>query len=132
MRILGLLIIYLSRMCARVGGLLFKFTEILNSLLPSLMPAEELTRLIRVHYEVMYCNAATQYSAIVLEWGLEPWEEEVVVRYNIASGSTLVLGAGVGRESIVLAQRGSHVIGLDINHRPCALQLTPPSPNPWT
>ena len=121
MRILGLLIIYLSRMCARVGGLLFKFTEILNSLLPSLMPAEELTRLIRVHYEVMYCNAATQYSAIVLEWGLEPWEEEVVVRYNIASGSTLVLGAGVGRESIVLAQRGSHVIGLDINHE--ALRL---------
>ena len=83
MRILGLLIIYLSRMCARGGSLLFKFTEILNSLLPSLMPAEELTRLIRVHYEVMYCNAATQYSAIVLEWGLEPWEEEVVVRYNI-------------------------------------------------
>ena len=116
MRILGLLIIYLSRMCARVGGLLFKFTEILNSLLPSLMPAEELTRLIRVHYESMYRNAAAQYSSEVLEWGLEPWEEEVVVQHKILSGTTIVLGAGVGRESIALAQRGLRVIGLDINH----------------
>ena len=59
MRLLGLLIIYLSRICARVGGL-FKFTEILNSLLPSLMPAEELTRLIRVHYErhVSQCRSS--------------------------------------------------------------------------
>jgi hypothetical protein len=116
MRLLGLLIIYLSRICTRVGGLSFKFTEILNSLLPSLMPAEELTRLIRVHYESMYRDAATQYSPEVLEWGLEPWEEEVVVQHKILSGTTIVLGAGVGRESIALAQRGLRVIGVDINH----------------
>jgi 2-polyprenyl-3-methyl-5-hydroxy-6-metoxy-1,4-benzoquinol methylase len=32
------------------------------------------------------------------------------------SGTVVVLGAGVGRESIALAQRGLRVIGLDINY----------------
>jgi 2-polyprenyl-3-methyl-5-hydroxy-6-metoxy-1,4-benzoquinol methylase len=121
MRLLGLLIIYLSRMSARVGSLVYEVTEILNSLLPALLPADELTRLIRLHYESMYRDAATQYSAIVHEWGLEPWEEEIVIRYKIVSGTTLVLGAGVGRESIGLAQRGLRVIGLDINHEALCL-----------
>jgi SAM-dependent methyltransferase len=121
MRILGLLIIYLSRMCARVGGLAYEVTEFLNSLLPALLPADELTRLIRVHYEGMYHDAADQYSTVALEWGLEPWEEEVVVQHKILSGTTIVLGAGVGRESIALAQRGLRVIGVDINHEALCL-----------
>ena len=116
MRLLGLLIIYLSRICARVGGLVYEITTFLNSTLPALLSADELTRLIRVHYEGMYGNAAAQYSAEVLEWGLEPWEEEVLVQHKIVSGTTIVLGAGVGRESIALAQRGLRVIGLDLNH----------------
>ncbi|TKB66488.1 MAG: methyltransferase domain-containing protein [Nitrospira sp.] len=116
MRFLGLLIIYLSRICARVGSLVYEVNEFLNGLLPALLPAEELTRLIRVHYEGMYRDAATHYSAIVLEWGLEPWEEEVIAQHKIQSGITVVLGAGVGRESIALAQRGLRVIGLDVNH----------------
>jgi 2-polyprenyl-3-methyl-5-hydroxy-6-metoxy-1,4-benzoquinol methylase len=116
MRVLGLLIIYLSRICARIGALAYEITQFLNSLLPALLSADELTRLIRVHYEGMYRNAAAQYSADILEWGLEPWEEEVVLQHKIVSGTTIVLGAGVGRESIALAQRGLRVIGLDINH----------------
>ena len=51
-----------------------------------------------------------------LNGAFEPWEEEVVVQHKILSGTTIVLGAGVGRESIALAQRGLRVIGLDINH----------------
>jgi 2-polyprenyl-3-methyl-5-hydroxy-6-metoxy-1,4-benzoquinol methylase len=116
MRLLGLLISYLSRICARVGGLAYEIATFLNSILPALLSADELTRLIRVHYEGMYGNAAAQYSAELLEWGLEPWEEEVVVQHKILSGTAIVLGAGVGRESIALAQRGLRVIGLDINH----------------
>jgi hypothetical protein len=121
MRLLGLLISYLSRICARVGGLAYEIATFLNNILPALLSADELTRLIRVHYEGMYGHAAAQYSAEVLEWGLEPWEEEVVVQHKIVSGATMVLGAGVGRESIALAQRGLGVIGLDINH--AALRL---------
>ena len=121
MRLLGLLIIYLSRICDRVGGLVYEIATFLNSILPALLSADELTRLIRVHYEGMYGNAAAQYSAEVLEWGLEPWEEEVVVQHKILSGTTIVLGAGVGRESIALAQRGLRVIGLDINHEALCL-----------
>lgn len=116
MRVLGLLISYLSRICARVGGLAYEIATFLNSILPALLSADELTRLIRVHYQGMYDHAAVQYSAEALEWGLEPWEEEVVVQHKIVSGATMVLGAGVGRESIALAQRGLGVIGLDINH----------------
>ena len=121
MRLLGLLVSYLSRICARIGGLAFELATFLNSILPALLSADELTRLIRVHYEGMYGNAAAQYSAEVLNWGLEPWEEEVVVRHKIVSGITMVLGAGVGRESIALAQRGLHVIGVDINSNALSL-----------
>ncbi len=115
MRLLGLLIIYLSRICGRIGGFVFAIAEFLNSILPALLSANELKRLIRVHYEGMYGNAAAQYSPEVLDWGLEPWEEEVVVQHKLVSCTAMVLGAGVGRESIALAQRGLHVIGLDIN-----------------
>jgi SAM-dependent methyltransferase len=121
MRLLGLLAIYLSRVCARVGGLFYEATQFLNNLLPALLPTDELTRLVGVHYEGMYRDAAAQYSAEVLEWGLEPWEEEVVVQHKIISGTTLVLGAGVGRESIALAQRGLRVIGLEINREALCL-----------
>jgi ubiquinone/menaquinone biosynthesis C-methylase UbiE len=49
------------------------------------------------------------------KWTLENWEETVLARHKITSGTILVLGAGVGRESIALAQRGFLVVGLDIN-----------------
>ena len=96
MRLLGLLNSYLSRICAHVGGLTYEIATFLNNILPALLSADELTRLIRVHYEGMYGHAAAQYSAEVLEWGLESWEEEVVVQHKIVSGATMVLGAGVG------------------------------------
>jgi hypothetical protein len=93
----GLLISYLSRICARVGGLAYEIANFMNSILPALLPADELTRLIRVHYEGMYGNASAHYSAEVLEWGLELWEEEVIVQHKIVSGTTMVVCAGVGR-----------------------------------
>lgn len=114
-RLLGLLIEHLSHICARIGGLFYEVTQLLNSLLPAMLPPGELTRLIRVHYEQSYRDASTQYPADILEWGLEAWEEEVLAHHKIASGTTVVLGAGVGRESIALAQRGLRVIGLEIN-----------------
>jgi SAM-dependent methyltransferase len=49
------------------------------------------------------------------DWTLEPWEEEVFIRHGIRPGRLLVLGAGVGRESIALAKAGFWVVGLDIN-----------------
>jgi hypothetical protein len=49
------------------------------------------------------------------KWTLESWEQDVLVRHKLTSGTILVLGAGVGRESIALAQRGFIVVGIDIN-----------------
>jgi hypothetical protein len=44
MWLMGLLIIYLSRIFGRIGGLVFAVAEFLNSILPALLPADELRR----------------------------------------------------------------------------------------
>jgi hypothetical protein len=67
MCLFGLLISYLSRICARVGSLAYEIATFFNSILPALQTADELTRLIRVHYEGMHRNASAHYSAEVLE-----------------------------------------------------------------
>ncbi len=45
----------------------------------------------------------------------------MLARHGIQSGRILVLGAGVGRESVALANRGLQVVGLDISRE--ALQV---------
>jgi len=116
MRALSLIVRRFSQITAQIGGFFYQLTTWLNSLLPALLPQTELVRLIRVHYEDSYRHASTQYPKEVLDYGLEPWEEEVASRFMKTSGTVVVLGAGVGRESIALAQRGLRVIGLDINY----------------
>jgi 2-polyprenyl-3-methyl-5-hydroxy-6-metoxy-1,4-benzoquinol methylase len=74
-----------------------------------------MTRLIRNHYDDSYQGVATRLPDTCYKWALESWEEDVLARHKITSGTILVLGAGVGRESIALAQRGFLVVGIDIN-----------------
>ena len=40
----------------------------------------------------------------------------IPVSPGVCQGKILVLGTGIGRESIALAKRGLHVVGLDISH----------------
>jgi hypothetical protein len=84
-------------------------------MLPALLPPTELTKLIRNHYDDSYRDVAERLPETWYKWTLERWEEDVLARYNMKSGTVLVLGAGVGRESIALGQRGFLVVGLDIN-----------------
>ena len=80
-----------------------------------MLPPKELTRLIRNHYDRSYQDVAARLPETYYKWTLESWEEDVLACHKMTSGSILVLGAGVGRESIALAQRGFLVVGLDIN-----------------
>ena len=121
MRLLGLVIRRLSHISARIGGFFHELTQLLNSLLPAILPTTELTKLIQGYYENGYRGAGKYYPTEVQGTGLAVWEETVLTQYNISSGTVLVLGAGVGRESIEFARRGLLVIGLDISQE--ALQL---------
>jgi ubiquinone/menaquinone biosynthesis C-methylase UbiE len=105
----------LVRICEQVAGLSFRIQQLLTGILPALLPPKEMTDLIRAHYDRSYRGVAAVVPEIWCKWTLESWEEEVLVRHKMTTGTILVLGAGVGRESIALAQRGLRVVGLDIN-----------------
>lgn len=94
---------------------MFRVQQLLTGILPVLLPPKEMTRLIRKHYDHSYQDVATRLPETGYKWTLESWEEDVLARHKMTSGTILVLGAGVGRESIALAQRGFLVVGLDIN-----------------
>jgi hypothetical protein len=114
-RQLAHLIIVLARICEKMAGLLFRGQHLLTGMLPALLPPKELTELIRNHYDDSYKDVAERLPETWYKWTLESWEEAVLTRHNMTSGTVLVLGAGVGRESIALAQRGFFVVGLDIS-----------------
>ena len=115
MRILARIITILVRICDQIAGLVFRVQQLLTGILPVLLPSKELTRLIRNHYDDSYKDVAARLPGAGYKWTLESWEEEVLACHKMKSGTILVLGAGVGRESIALAQRGFVVLGLDIN-----------------
>lgn len=117
MRLAGYAIRLIARGLDSIGGLFQRLAVLLNSLLPSLLPPADLTRLIQAHYDASYADTAPQFTADLYEWSLENWEQEVIERHGIESGRMLVLGAGVGREAIALAQRGLTVVGLDISRQ---------------
>lgn len=105
----------LVRVFDQIAGLMFRAQQVLTGILPALLSPKEMTRLIRSHYDDSYQDVAARHPETCYKWTLESWEEDVIVRHKMTSGTILVFGAGVGRESIALAQRGFLVVGLDIN-----------------
>ncbi|NWF71956.1 MAG: class I SAM-dependent methyltransferase, partial [Nitrospirae bacterium] len=114
-RLLARLLTILIGVFDQISGLVFRVQQLLTGILPALLPPKELTGLIRNHYDDSYQDVATRLPENWYRWTLENWEEAVLARHKMTSGTILVLGAGVGRESIALAQRGFFVVGLDIN-----------------
>lgn len=115
MRIVIFFIKIFDRLSTRIITLLFGLQQLLTNLLPALAPPAELSELIQAHYAHTYRNAPYHYPADSPIWTLEPWEEEVLTHHMRGSGTVLVLGTGVGRESIAIAQKGYRVVGLDIH-----------------
>lgn len=105
----------LIRVFDQIAGLVFRVQQLLTGILPVLLSPKEMIRLIRNHYDDSYQDVAANHPETCYKWTLESWEEDVIVRHKMTSGTILVLGAGVGRESIALAHRGFLVVGLDIN-----------------
>ena len=55
-----------------------------------------MTRLIRNHYDLSYQDMAARLPETWYKWTVENWEEDVLTRHKMTSGTILVLGAGVG------------------------------------
>ena len=115
MRLLGLLLRRVSRISTHIGGFFHRVTELLNNVLPAILPPAELTRLIQSYYDDGYRGAADYSAREVHGTGLSTWETTVLTQYNITQGTILVLGAGVGREAIEFARKNLRVIGVDTN-----------------
>lgn len=111
----GNLIRSLARGLETAGDLFQRLAILLNNLLPALLSPADLTTLIKRHYDTSYRQTVPQLAPDLYDWTLESWEQEALQRHGIAAGRMLVLGAGVGREAIALAQRGFAVAGLEVN-----------------
>lgn len=115
MRLLILCIRVIDGISNRIIACLFRIQQFLTGLLPALASPAELTRLLQAHYGHTYQNAPSQYPEHSPIWALEPWEETVLTQHMNGSGTVLVLGTGVGRESIPIAQQGYRVVGLELH-----------------
>jgi SAM-dependent methyltransferase len=114
-RVLILCIRIFDGISTRIITVLFRLQQLLTGLLPAIASPEELTRFLQAHYGHTYHNAPAQYPEYSPIWALEPWEENVLEHHMSGSGTVLVLGTGVGRESIAIAQHGYRVLGLELH-----------------
>lgn len=115
MFLFGLWVKSLATVARWIGRIFERASLLLTGMLPALLPPTTLTKLTRTHYDRSYNETYLGFTGAAEEWPLEQWEEEVLARYHILSGTILVLGTGIGRESIALAKRGLHVVGVDIS-----------------
>ena len=113
MRLRVAAIVLLTRFVERTSALISQFQFFLYGVLPVLLPPDELTALIQTYYRRSYEGLERDFHADRYKWTLENWEETVATKHLSSSGTVVVLGAGLGRESIALAERGHRVIGLD-------------------
>lgn len=115
MRVVVMVVKGLTAIIERTALLISRLQVLLYGILPALLPPEELSGLIRGYYDTSYRNVADRHPEEAYKWTLEPWEERVLARHMTNKGTVLALGAGIGRESIALAEHGFRVVGLDIN-----------------
>jgi SAM-dependent methyltransferase len=117
----GNMIRCLARGVEFAGNLCQRLAILLNNLLPAVLSPAELMHLMKRHYDMSYAHTGQKRRDDREDWTLESWEQDALQRHDIAAGRILVLGAGVGREAVALAQRGLAVVGLETNRT--ALQV---------
>lgn len=115
MAFLGFCVMRLATVAHWIGGIFERVGLLLMDMLPALLPPIALTQLVRSHYDRSYDDTYARFTGVQQEWPLEPWEQDVLARHRIQSGTILVLGTGTGSDSVALAKKGFHVIGLDIS-----------------
>ncbi|SPP65483.1 class I SAM-dependent methyltransferase [Nitrospira lenta] len=104
--------------CAKLVGVLVRWLTQLHlflyGILPALLPPDRLRTLMRRYYDLSYEQAGTRIPLTAYSWSLETWEERILTQHLSPPATILVLGAGLGRESLALAQRGYRVLALDV------------------
>ena len=116
MRLIAIAVTGFARVVAYLVRLLAQLHMFLYGILPALLPPDQLGALMRRYYEHSYEQAGRRIPLTAYSWSLELWEERVLAQHRPLPGTVLVLGAGLGRESLALAQRGYPVLALDIAH----------------
>jgi len=103
--------------CAKLVSALIRWLSqihlFLSGILPALLPPDRLGILMRRYYDRSYERAGRHIPLSAYTWSLEPWEEHVLAQHLPRSATILILGSGLGRESLELAQRGYQVVALD-------------------
>lgn len=104
--------------CAKFVGVLVRLLAqihmFLYGILPALLPSDRLGILMRRYYDRSYEQTGSHIPLTTYSWSLESWEERVLAQHLPLPATVLILGSGLGRESLVLARRGYRVLALDI------------------
>ncbi|MDP3089773.1 MAG: class I SAM-dependent methyltransferase [Nitrospira sp.] len=114
MRLLAIIVTGCAKLVGTLAGWLAQIHMFLYGILPALLPPDQLSALIRRYYDRSYAEAGTRIPLTGYSWSLEAWEEQMLAQHLSRPDSILILGAGLGRESLVLAQRGYYALALDI------------------
>jgi hypothetical protein len=77
-RLLARVITILVQICEQILGLLVRVQQHLTGMLPVLLSPEEMTRLIRNHYDDSYHDVAARHPETFYKWTLVSWEEDVL------------------------------------------------------
>lgn len=114
MQLLAVIVTGCAKLVGALVGWLAQVHMFLYGILPALLPPDRLGTLMRRYYDMSYEQAGTRIPLTAYSWSLEAWEERMLAQHLSRPDTILILGAGLGRESLALAQRGYRVIGLDI------------------
>lgn len=120
MRALGWCIRIVARGLDFLGLTFTRMANLLQELLPALLPPGHLSEGVRSRYETIYTARSSFTHAEMEDQILDMWEADVMDRYRINIGRMLAMGTGRGREAIAIARRGVTVVGVEIN--PIAVQ----------
>ena len=119
-RVIRYCVLFLARRFQALGSLFYRVSDLFNGLLPALFSPPELTKLLHRHYVRLYSDRFGIQAQYCTDF-LERWEVEAFERFKITSGRMLVLGSGLGRESIAIARKGVNVVGVEAN--PTAVRI---------
>jgi ubiquinone/menaquinone biosynthesis C-methylase UbiE len=120
MTIVGWFIHILARGLGVLGLTFTRLANLLQELLPALLPPDQLFNGVRKRYDTIYTARSSFSQAEMEDQGFDMWEADVMSRYHINTGRMLAMGTGRGREAIAIARRGVTVVGVEIN--PIAVQ----------
>jgi SAM-dependent methyltransferase len=122
MPIVAGLLCFFAKTFQDLAEFISRLSNSIYGLLPLILSSSELVKLIQETYVPRYESSRLGLTEpALLDSLLAPWELGLLNRYGFDSGRMLVMGAGLGRESIAIARRGTHVVGIDTN--PIAMQV---------